>query len=163
MYQFGFVIYFRFKILIMSEVRFFYKEVNPVINNRKVLQTFIAGLFKKEKKRLSKLNYVFCTDEALLQINKAYLNHNYYTDIITFDLSDGPNELVGEIYISIDRVRENAKQLGNSLKEEVHRVVFHGALHLVGYGDKTPNQIKTMRAKEDAYLKLYFKKVSRGT
>lgn len=163
MYQFGFVIYFRFKNLIMSEVRFFYKEVSPIISKRKSLQSFLVGLFKKEKKKLAQLNYVFCSDEALLQINKEYLQHDYYTDIITFDLSASNQEISGEIYISVDRVRDNALSLGTTLREEIHRVVFHGALHLVGYGDKSPKEIISMRAKEDHYLKLYFKKVPRGT
>jgi rRNA maturation RNase YbeY len=85
------------------------------------------------------------------------LQHNYYTDIITFDLSETSVLITGEIYISTDRVRDNAIKLGVSFKEEIHRVIFHGALHLCGYKDKTPRHVREMRAAEDSYLELYFR------
>jgi len=85
------------------------------------------------------------------------LKHNYYTDIITFDLSETPEAIIGEIYISIDRVRDNAATLGVTIKEELHRVIFHGALHLCGYKDKTPVDAKQMRVEEDRCLIAYFK------
>ena len=100
------------------------------------------------------LNIIFCSDDYLLSINQQYLNHDYFTDIITFDLSE-QNEVTADIYISIDRVRENAKALGVSIKNELHRVVFHGALHLCGYKDKKPAEIKIMRAKEEGLLSRY--------
>jgi rRNA maturation RNase YbeY len=114
-------------------------------------------IFKNEDKRLFTLNYIFCSDDYLLEINKTHLQHNYYTDIITFDLSVAPGEIIGEIYISTDRVRDNAVSLGVSIKDELHRVIFHGALHLCGYKDKSPKHLKEMRAAEDLYLSLYFK------
>lgn len=102
------------------------------------------------------MNYIFCSDTRLLEINKKFLNHDYYTDIISFDFSEGVSTQA-EVYISIDRVKENARGLGVSFKSELHRVVFHGALHLCGYGDKTKKARETMRKKEDYYLLDFFK------
>ena len=139
-----------------SKICFFFDKTNFRLEKRTELKSFIEILFKKEKKRLSSLNYIFCTDKRLLEINRQYLKHDDYTDIITFDLSTS-DVTQGEIYISIDRVRENAKVLGLSFNSELHRVVFHGALHLCGYGDKTKAQLEEMRKKEDAYLSSYSK------
>jgi probable rRNA maturation factor len=138
-----------------SKVCFFFDGVRVSLSNRTALKKFIESLFRKERKKLSSLNYIFCSDERLLQINRDYLKHDYYTDIITFDLSPG-NQTEGEIYISIDRVRENAWSEGTSFKEELARVIFHGALHLCGYGDKTPAQVNVMRSKENGYMQAYF-------
>lgn len=123
--------------------------------DKKGLKQFIELLFKKEKKGLYELTYVFCTDEYLLGINRDFLQHDYYTDIITFDLSENPKQIIGEIYVSIDRIKDNAKTLNTSLKEETLRVLFHGALHLCGYKDKTKTDIIKMRKKEEQYLSLY--------
>ncbi|MEI7627075.1 MAG: rRNA maturation RNase YbeY [Bacteroidota bacterium] len=123
--------------------------------DKKGLKQFIELLFKKEKKGLYELTYVFCSDEYLLGINRDFLQHDYYTDIITFDLSENPKQIIGEIYVSIDRIKDNAKTLNTSLKEETLRVLFHGALHLCGYKDKTKTDIIKMRKKEEQYLSLY--------
>ena len=139
-----------------SKICFFFDKTNFRLEKRTELKSFIEILFKKEKKKLSSLNYIFCTDKRLLEIKRQYLKHEDYTDIITFDLS-ASDVTQGEIYISIDRVRENAKVLGLSFNSELHRVVFHGALHLCGYGDKTKAQLEEMRKKEDAYLSSYSK------
>lgn len=112
-------------------------------------------LFKKEGCMLRSLNVIFCTDDALLVINRDFLNHDYYTDIITFPINKDKSGLEAELYISIDRVKENAKEGKVSFKEELHRVIFHGCLHLVGYNDKSSQQIKKMREREDHYLRLY--------
>jgi rRNA maturation RNase YbeY len=90
-----------------------------------------------------------------LEINKTYLSHNYHTDIITFDLSENTQDIQAEIYISIDRVRDNAKTLKTTVKEELHRVIFHGVLHLCGYKDKTKSSQAEMRKAEDYYLQKY--------
>ena len=137
-------------------VQFFFQQPNVSLSNRRALKLFIQGIFKKEGYRLKNLTYVFCSDDYLLGINREHLQHDYYTDIITFDLSEYPGDTIGEIYISTDRVRDNAASLGVSLKEELHRVIFHGALHLCGYKDKTPRHEKEMRAAEDRYLSSYF-------
>lgn len=113
-------------------------------------------LFKKEGKALAGLNIIFCTDEGLLQINRQFLQHDYYTDIITFPLSSGKEPIEAEIYISIDRVKDNAKTERVSFQTELHRVIFHGCLHLTGYNDKSSQQIKKMREAENKYLRLYF-------
>jgi rRNA maturation RNase YbeY len=127
------------------------------LSNRTDLKEFIITIFKREKKRLGELSFVFCSDSYLLEINKQYLKHNYYTDIITFDLSVEPTLIAGEIYISVDRVKDNAQNFNASFKEELHRVIFHGVLHLCGYKDKTEDEERRMRKMEDKYLKLYFK------
>ena len=101
------------------------------------------------------MNYIFCNDKRLLDINQQYLKHDYYTDIITFNLSEEDNKITGEIYISVDRVKENAELLGLSTAAELHRVIFHGALHLCGYKDKTSGEKVKMRGKEDYYLFKY--------
>lgn len=138
-----------------SIVYFFYQNVKLRIENRTGLKLYIESIFKKEKRKLGSINFIFCTDKALLQINKQFLKHDFYTDIITFDLSDKPGTIDAEIYISVDRVRENAKAHQTSFKEELHRVIFHGVLHLCGYGDKTAKQSLEMRGREDGYLKKY--------
>jgi probable rRNA maturation factor len=137
-------------------IRFFFLQQNISLTKRTALKQFIHTIFSKEKKRLGGLTYIFCSDEYLLEINKTHLQHDYYTDIITFDLSELPGIITGEIYISTDRVRDNAATLGTSIKEEFHRVIFHGALHLCGYNDKNTKQVKAMRAAEDKYLGVYF-------
>ena len=138
-----------------ATVKFFFQDTSIRLNNRKALKTFISTVFKKEGKQLDSLNIIFCTDPILLQINREFLDHYFYTDIITFDLSDS-GAIKAEIYISADRVRENAQTLGVSIEQELHRVIFHGALHLAGQNDKTPKQSKQMREKEDYYLSRYF-------
>lgn len=137
-------------------IQFFFLQQNISLTQRAPLKVFITGIFKKEKKKLENLTYIFCSDEYLLEINKSHLKHNYYTDIITFDLSETPGAITGEIYISTDRVRDNATTLGVTIKEELHRVIFHGALHLCGYKDKTAKHAKEMRAAEDRCLTAYF-------
>lgn len=125
--------------------------------NRVALKSFIEKRVKKEGYSIETLTYVFCSDKYLLKMNKDFLSHNYYTDIISFDLSENPGNLIGEVYISVDRVKDNAKTLGTSLKEELHRVIFHGALHFCGYKDKKPADAKKMRQMEDRWLTAYMK------
>lgn len=137
-----------------SKVCFFYQGVKFTLQYRTRLKNYIQSIFKKETKKLLSMNYIFCTDKALLEINRQFLNHDFYTDIITFDLSDS-NEVQAEIYISVDRVRDNAARLGVSFKSEMHRVIFHGALHLCGYKDKNKNEKLEMRKMEDIYLSKY--------
>ena len=142
-----------------TRVFFFFEHKKFSLEKRTVLKDFIESLFKREKKKLSSINYVFCSDKKLLEINRQFLNHDFYTDIITFDLSES-DYTQAEIYISIDRVRDNAKTLGSSFKSEIHRVIFHGALHLCGYGDKNNIEKKEMRKKEDFFVNQYFRERS---
>ena len=141
----------------MQKINFYFLDRNPVLKDRKKLKLFLSKLFTKEKTQLVNLSYIFCSDEHLLGINKDFLKHDFYTDVITFDLSASKDEVEGEVYVSIDRIKDNAKQLQVSFNEEFHRVMFHGALHLCGYKDKTKGNIIDMRAAEDKYLRLYFK------
>ena len=135
----------------------FHHLVPVTLKNKKPLKTFINKLFIRERKCLKSMNIVFCSDEYLLDINKQHLKHNFYTDIITFDISD-PNSssITAELYISIDRVRDNANSLKTDFSTELHRVIFHGALHLCGYKDKKTVDINIMRQKEDETLNQYF-------
>ena len=134
----------------------FHALVPVSLKQRKPLKLFINHLFKIERKKLQALDIIFCSDEYLLEINKQHLQHNFYTDIITFDLSDSPtSSMIGELYISIDRVRDNATVLNISFTTELLRVIFHGALHLCGYNDKKLSDTKIIRKKEDDYLKSY--------
>ena len=127
--------------------------LEPVsLKDRTRLRQFLVSLFKKEGKKPGDLQYIFCSDDYLLDINRQYLNHDYYTDIITFDLSEKGHPINAEIYISVDRVRDNAREFGSSVKKELQRVIFHGALHLCGYKDKTAAQQKEMRQMEEKYL-----------
>jgi len=130
-------------------------DATATLTNRVALKSFIEKRVKKEGLAIESLNYVFCSDKYLLQINKQFLNHNYYTDIISFDLSEEPGKLIGEVYISVDRVKDNAKTHGASNKEELLRVIFHGALHFCGYKDKKPADAKKMRQMEDTWLNAY--------
>ncbi len=139
-----------------EKIRFFF-PYKTNLTERSNLKVFLERIFRKEGRMLESLNYVFCSDRELLQINKDYLGHDYYTDIITFDLSGQNKTIMAEIYISVERVRDNARQLGVSFKEELHRVVFHGVLHLCGYGDKDEKLSRKMREKENLYLNQYFK------
>lgn len=140
-----------------SKVYFFFQGVKPTLKNRTALKEFIEKVFNKEKRTLISINYVFCSDKSLLEINKQYLKHDFYTDIITFDLSE-EEKIIADVYISVDRVKDNARSLGVSFRSELHRVIFHGALHLCGYGDKTKSEKRNMRDKEDYYINLYFKR-----
>ncbi len=132
-------------------------DANATLANRVALKSFIEKRVKKEGYTIDSLTYVFCSDKYLLKINKDFLSHDYYTDIISFDLSEVPGQLIGEVYISVDRVKDNAKTHGTSLKDELHRVIFHGALHFCGYKDKKPTDAKKMRQMEDAWLSAYMK------
>jgi rRNA maturation RNase YbeY len=139
------------------DIRFFFIDVKVYLPPRTRLKAVITQLFRREGRKLHSLNYIFCNDKKLLTINKAYLKHHSYTDIITFDLSNTQKEVIGEIYISIERVRENANLFNSTLKKELLRVIFHGALHLCDYADKTKHQQARMRQREDFYISAYLK------
>ena len=136
-------------------VSFYFKQ--PVtLKNRNALKAFIESLFKSEKVKAEQVTYIFCSDDELLNINKEFLKHDFYTDIITFDLSDSRiSPKKGDIYISVDRVKDNARVYDLSISKELHRVIIHGILHLCGYKDKSAKEIKLMRFKEDLYLSKY--------
>ena len=139
------------------KIQFFYLDVSPSIKNKNALKGYIESIFKKEETPISHVNCIFCTDAYLLSLNSHYLKHNSFTDIITFSLSEKGADVYGEIYISADRVKENAVKFQVPYGKELHRVIFHGVLHLCGYNDKTNKQSSLMRKKEDLYLNRYFK------
>jgi probable rRNA maturation factor len=139
-----------------SRIKFFFDGVSINLRNRQALKRFIHAIFRKESKKLDSINYIFCSDRTLLKINQKYLKRSYLTDIISFDLSTG-KAIVAEVYISVDRVRENADEHQTSFQEELHRVVFHGVLHLCGYKDKGPAEKRAMRSKENYYLQKYLR------
>jgi probable rRNA maturation factor len=140
-----------------NKIHFYFKDVTITLKDRAILKKFIAYLFKKERKELKALNYIFCSDKALLKINQDFLGHDFYTDIITFNFSNSDSPIQGEAYISTDRVIENSRIFQNTRKQELLRVILHGALHLCGYLDKTKKQRVIMRQKEELYLKLWGK------
>lgn len=124
----------------------------PTLNQPAVTQ-WIGRVAESHHRVVGDINYVFCNDEEILEVNRRYLQHDYYTDIITFDYGRG-NVLSGDLYISLDTVRSNAELLGKSYEEELHRVLVHGVLHLVGINDKGPGEREVMEAAEDAALAL---------
>ena len=138
-----------------SKVNFFFDNASISLKNRKKLKLFIKFIFNQEKRKLAALNYIFCRDKRVRQINKEYLGHDYFTDIITFEFSEPGQPVISDVYISVDRVKENTVSHETSLNEEVHRVMFHGALHLCGYADKTAAEKKRMRKREDFYLSKF--------
>lgn len=141
----------------MAKVSFHSADKPILLRNRNKVKAFVESVFRREKTALASINYVFCSDEYLVQINRDFLQHDYYTDIITFGLSEAGQPVEAEVYISIDRVKDNAANLAQPVQKELLRVIFHGALHLCGYKDKKKSEITIMRQKEDQYLRLFEK------
>jgi len=135
----------------MNSIEIFFEDLKPVPIQEKILVLHLNSLIKNELKKTGDISVIFCTDEYLLEMNKAYLEHDYYTDIITFDYVEG-DVISGDLFISLDRVKENAEKFEITFLKEVYRVVFHGVLHLVGYKDKAEAEQKVMRERENYYL-----------
>jgi probable rRNA maturation factor len=135
-----------------AAIQFFTEDVQFKLNTPRKVSSWIKATIESEGKTLNAINFIFCSDEYLAQINIEYLNHDTYTDIITFDNSEEENHIEGDIFISIDRIRENASTFNKSETDELHRVIIHGVLHLIGYLDKKPSDKKLMTQKEDEYL-----------
>lgn len=138
----------------MNTRLFFQKKTS--LQNRSILKSFLKNIAKKENTKIKDLNIIFCSDEYLLDINRQYLKHDYKTDIITFEISNDVDGKTAELYISVDSVFKNSIDYQSTKKNEIHRVIFHGVLHLCGYKDKSKLDIALMRSKEDEYLKQYF-------
>ena len=126
-------------------------QTNCSLKKRTILKQWIKAIVENNKKEIGEISYIFCSDEQLLEINKEFLNHDYYTDIITFDYSE-TDVVSGDLFISIERIKDNAKTLKTSYQEELHRVIIHGVLHLLGYKDKTEEESENMRKLEDECL-----------
>jgi probable rRNA maturation factor len=140
----------------MISFNFISKPVYTVFNfNRSNYKNWIKQIVLSENKKSGTITYIFCNDEYLLSINKQYLNHNYYTDIISFDYSNS-NKISGDIFISMDRIYDNAKLLNTNIQEELLRVMSHGLLHFCGYKDKTESEKNTMRFKEEEKIKIFY-------
>lgn len=135
-------------------VNFFNADVKYVLRDKTALKLWIIATARKEGFKVADLNVILCSDDFLYKMNVEYLKHNTYTDIITFDNSSEQGHVEGELYISIDRVKENARKLHTLLRDELHRVMVHGLLHLLGYTDKTVGHKRKMSLKEDQYLNL---------
>jgi rRNA maturation RNase YbeY len=134
-------------------VRYFSEDIKFDFKGRRANNSWLSAVAENEGKKLGDVNIIFCSDPYLLEVNKKYLGHDYYTDIITFDYCEG-KILSGDLFISVDSVRDNASFYGAAFDDELHRVIVHGVLHLIGYDDHTDEEKKMMRSKEDQYLSL---------
>lgn len=137
-----------------APVYFFSEDVKYTLKNKTVIRNWIRDTIIAEGYVLEELNFILCSDEYLLVINKQYLDHDTYTDVITFDNSEELKTIVGDIFISIERIQENAKQFKSTVQQELCRVMVHGTLHLLGYKDKGKAAKTLMTQKEDQYLAL---------
>lgn len=132
----------------------YFSENNFILKNKRKRKKWINNTIINENTKLGNINYIFCSDEQLLKINIEYLNHDFYTDIITFDYRE--NDIIsGDIFISIDRIKENSNINKSNFEEELNRVLVHGILHIIGYKDKSIEDSKLMREKENYYLNIY--------
>lgn len=135
--------------------KFFSEEIDFKVPSASKTSKWIKTICESEGYKMGDLNYIFCSDEYLLEINKQYLDHDYYTDIITFDNSEDNDRIEGDIYVSVDRVKDNATTFNFSFDTELRRVLIHGLLHLIGYTDTSEELKAQMRKKEDECLKLF--------
>ena len=134
-------------------VSYYNEDIVFPFKEKRLTSRWLKFVAESESKRLGDVAVIFCSDNYILDVNIKYLQHDYYTDIITFDYCEGKT-LSGDLFISIDSVRENAHEYGAEFDDELHRVMVHGLLHLIGYDDHTPEEEKTIHEKEDYYLKL---------
>lgn len=134
-------------------VSYFFEETDFKFKNRRLNNAWLKTVAGSEVKKLGDINIIFCSDNYILDVNQRYLQHDYFTDIITFDYCEG-DVLSGDMFISVDSVRENSLFYGTEFENELNRVIVHGLLHLIGYDDHTDDDIKTMREKENYYLEI---------
>ena len=134
-------------------LHFYSADIDFSLDNPDLVTKWIQTVIRNHERMTGKITYLFCSDDYILDVNKRFLNHDTYTDIITFDNVEG-NLVSGDILISIDRVGENARQFGVSFSQELHRVLVHGVLHLLGFKDKSEEDSKMMRAKENESLQI---------
>ena len=134
-------------------IQFFFENIDEIPISTATI-SWLEDVIKTENKKLGEINYILCADEYLLKVNQDFLDHDYYTDIITFDYVKGKT-ISGDIFVSLPRISDNAKTLVRDFNSEFHRVLAHGILHLLGYKDKTEEEITVMRQKEDFYLNVF--------
>ncbi len=137
----------------IERIDFQTQDIDLVIKEKNKIRLWIVNAVKNEGKKIGDITYIFCTDDYLLQMNLQYLQHNTYTDVITFDYTEG-KRVSGDIFISYDRITDNSKELGTTLENELHRVMIHGIMHLCGYVDKQTEERANMTVKENQYLAL---------
>lgn len=137
-----------------ASINFFNEETNYILKNKRAIKAWVNATISAEGYTLQELNFILCSDEYLLRINQEYLDHDTYTDVITFDNSEELKTIVGDIFISIERIKENAATFKHTIAQELCRVIIHGTLHLLGYRDKTKAEKLKMTEKEDYYLSL---------
>ena len=143
----------------MNRLEIFFEDIQPLALRKIILKSYIKHLIINEDKNFGDINIVLCSDNYLLKMNQQYLEHNHYTDIITFSYVEGIT-ISGDLFISFDRIKDNAESYKTEIKNELFRVIFHGILHLVGYNDKTKDEKEVMREKEDYYLeRMNFKEI----
>lgn len=135
-----------------AAIHFFNEDLSYTLKKKTILKAWIKSVIEEEGYALQELNFILCSDEYLLRINQQYLNHDTYTDVITFDNSEELKMIVGDIFISLERIQENAKEFKHTVTDELCRVMAHGTLHLLGYKDKGKSAKKLMTEKEDYYL-----------
>jgi rRNA maturation RNase YbeY len=138
-----------------GSIHFYFSDRFFSLKERKKLKSFIEKKIRSLGKKTGEVSIVFCSDKNLLALNRRFLKHDYYTDILTFDFCQD-NIIKGEIFISLDRIRENAQNFKESVNKELHRVIFHGILHLLGFSDKSKSEKNKMTTAEDSLLKEYF-------
>jgi rRNA maturation RNase YbeY len=138
-----------------ENINFFFEDITKPSLDFKKIKTWLSSLIKAYNYELIEINYILCSDKYLLDVNQEYLNHDYYTDIITFDNSEKQNTIEGDIFVSLERVKDNAKEHKEEFDKEIIRVHAHGVLHLLGYRDKTAEEIIEMRNMEEKAIKDY--------
>ena len=138
----------------MKTIQFFTEQTHFTIKNKTQIREWITHMICKHKKIVGEINIIFCSDDYLQKLNEQFLNHDSFTDIITFDFVDGKT-INGDIFISVDQMKENAKLFHVKQSVETHRLIIHGILHLLGYKDQTPKDKKTMTAQEDCALEWW--------
>lgn len=136
----------------MPKINFFTEDINYTLKGKTAIKKWVKETISAEGYQLNELNFILCSDEYLLRVNQDFLQHDYYTDVITFDNSEEPKTILGDIFISLDRVKENAKLNKITIIDELCRIMIHGTLHLLGYLDKTKKAKQEMTAKENFYL-----------
>ena len=136
----------------MGHIHFFKEDIRFRLLFRSEIEKWIAGAIRQHGCVLQEVNYIFCSDEYLLRLNKKFLNHNFYTDVITFDTAVEKKKISGDIFISYPRVVDNAEKFKATLKDELHRVMIHGMLHLLGYNDKSKKDRQEMRDAEEKWM-----------
>ena len=140
----------------MEGLQFFSEEIDFSLPSTETTQAWISTILQSHNAAVESVNFIFCSDDYLLEVNRSYLQHDYYTDIITFDNREYDDDpLESDIFISIDRVRDNAQDRSIPFEKELHRVIIHGLLHLIGWNDKTEEEKQAMREKEEACLSLH--------